>query len=142
MYTVNAYLNFMGNTEEAMNFYQSVFGGTFSRLQRYKDLPGSEKMPADVQHKIIHMSLAISNGTTIMATDSLASMEEHNHFSNNIHLCIQAETETEAEDLFVKLSKGGKVEMPMNKTFWGAYFGMCQDKYGVHWMINFDYPIN
>jgi PhnB protein len=142
MQTINAYLNFMGNTEDAMNFYKSVFGGEFTIFQRFKDVPGSEKMPADDQKKIMHISLTTKNGTTIMATDTLESMGKKLVFGNNFHLCIQAESETEADKLFAMLSAGAKVEMPLNKTFWGAYFGMLQDKFGIYWMINFSYPQN
>ena len=90
----------------------------------------------------MHISLTTKNGTAIMATDSLESMGQQVNFGNNVHLCIQAESETEVDKLFAALSAGGKVEMPVNKTFWGAYFGMCQDKYGVQWMINYTYNQN
>ena len=142
MQTINVYFNFMGNTEEAMNFYKSVFGGEFTGLSRFKDLPGSEKIPAHEQNKIMHITLTTKNGTNIMATDFLESMEQKFESGNGVNLCIQAESEEEVDKLFKDLSKGGKVDMPLNKTFWGAYFGMCKDKFGVNWMINFVYPQN
>jgi len=139
MLGVNPYLNFMGNSEEAMKYYKSLFGGEFAIFSRFKEMPGAEKMsPAD-QEKIIHISLVINKHTTIMATDYLESMEQKLILGNNSHICIQSETEAEADKFFEGLSKGGKVEMPMNKTFWGAYFGMCVDKFGVSWMINYTY---
>jgi len=126
----------MGNTEEAMNFYKSVFGGEFTLFQKFKDVPGSEKMSAEEQQKIIHISLTISKDITIMATDALESMGQKLIFGNNYHIHLEMESEAEADKLFPALSAGGKVEMPLNKTFWGAYFGMCVDKFGVAWMLN------
>lgn len=142
MLNINAYLHFMGKTEEAMNFYKSILGGEFTIFGRFRDVPGSENMNPEDQKKIMHISLTTKNGTVIMATDSLESMGQQVNFGNNVHLCIQAESETEVDKLFAALSAGGKVEMPVNKTFWGAYFGMCQDKYGVQWMINYTYTQN
>lgn len=139
MLNFTPYLNFMGHTEEAMNFYKSIFGGEFTIFQRFKDIPGGEKMAAKDQEKIIHVSLSIPPGITLMATDALEAMEQNLIAGNNFHICIHAENEAEANKLFGDLSRDGKVEMPMNKTFWGAYFGMCQDKFGILWMINFDY---
>ncbi|MEP7322824.1 MAG: VOC family protein [Saprospiraceae bacterium] len=138
MINTTPYLHFMGNTEEAMNFYHQVLGGEFAVFQRFKEVPGGEKMSAEDQEKIIHASLVIGQGHTIMATDSLESMGHQLVVGNNFHICIHAESETEAERLFEGLSAGGAVEMPLNKTFWGAYFGMCKDRFGVQWMINFD----
>jgi PhnB protein len=142
MLNINAYLHFMGKTEEAMNFYKSILGGEFTIFGRFRDVPGAENMNPEDQKKIMHISLTTKNGTVIMATDSLESMGQQVSFGNNVHLCIQAESETEVDKLFAALSTGGKVEMPVNKTFWGAYFGMCQDKYGVQWMINYTYNQN
>ena len=139
MLQIQAYLHFMGRTEEAMNFYKSVLGGEFTTFSRFRDVPGGELMSAADQQKIIHISLTTPGGVVIMATDSLESMEQQVSFGNNIHLCIQAESEAEVDKLFAALSSGGKVEMPVNKTFWNAYFGMCQDKFGVQWMINYTY---
>ena len=142
MLNINAYLHFMGKTEEAMNFYKSILGGEFTIFGRFRDVPGAENMNPEDQKKIMHISLTTKNGIVIMATDSLESMGQQVNFGNNVHLCIQAESETEVDKLFAALSTGGKVEMPVNKTFWGAYFGMCQDKYGVQWMINYTYNQN
>ena len=137
MHSFNPYLHFMGNTEQAMTFYKNVFGGEFTIFHRFKDVPGGEKMPAEEGEQLIHVSLAINKTTTLMATDTLATMEQHVTAGNNFHIHIQAESEAEADRIFTELSIGGKVDMPMNKTFFGAYFGMCQDKFGIYWMINF-----
>ncbi|MDN5285400.1 MAG: glyoxalase [Mucilaginibacter sp.] len=140
MLRTNFYLHFMGNTEEAMNFYKSVFGGDFESFMRYSDVPGGEKMPAHNQKKIMHAALPISAGQMIMATDTLESMERGVIFGNNYHISLDAESEAEVDQVFAALSAGGTIEVPLNKTFWGAYFGMFADKFGVQWMINYTYP--
>jgi PhnB protein len=140
MLSTNFYLHFMGNTEEAMNFYKSVFGGEFESFMRYSDVPGGEKMPAHDQTKIMHASLPIAGSQMIMATDTLESMERNVVFGNNYHISLEAESEAEVDKIFAALSASGTVEVPLNKTFWGAYFGMFADKFGVQWMINYTYP--
>jgi PhnB protein len=140
MATLNPYLNFNGNTEEAFNFYKSVFGGEFITLQRFKDTPEADRVaPAD-KDKIMHVSLPIGKGNILMATDAVESMGHKLTVGNNFSLSISAESEKEADKLFNGLSAGGKVEVPMSKMFWGAYFGMFTDKFGIKWMINYDYP--
>lgn len=138
MIAVNPYLNFMGNTGEAFNFYKSVFGGKFTTFQRFKDVPGGEKMTEADQEKIMHISLPIGNGNILMGTDALESMGQSLTIGNNFHISLSPESEEEADELFTKLSAGGQVTMPMDKAFWGAYFGMVTDKFGMQWMINYD----
>ncbi len=130
----------MGNTGEAMNFYKSAFGGEFTAYQRFKDMPGCEKMPAEEQEKFMHISLTTPDGIVFMATDALESMDQHLVFGNNYHVCIHTSSEAETDKLFNSLSADGKIEMPVNKTFWGAYCGMCRDKFGVQWMLTYTYP--
>ena len=137
MTSTNPYLHFMGNTEVAMNFYKTVFTGQFTNFQRFRDMPGSERMPTAEQEKILHITLDIGNGILIMATDALESMGQHVDFGNNFHICIHAESTSEVDRVFGQLSAGGQVEMPLNETMWGAYFGMVTDKFGVHWMVSF-----
>lgn len=137
MKNVDFYLHFNGNSETAMTFYKKVFGGEFLAVQRYKDMPGSEKMAEADREKMIHISLKITEGVTLMASDVVTKMDESVRFGNNYHLCLQADSQKEADKLFNALSENGRIEMPMNKTFWGAYFGMCIDQFGVQWMINF-----
>jgi len=140
MLNVNPYLHFMGKTEEAMNFYKSIFGGEFSIFQRYKDMAGGEKMSEEDQVKMIHISLPIGKGNVLMASDNLESMGHEIIAGDNFHICIHTENEKETDKLFKALSANGKTEMPLNKTFWGAYFGMCRDKFGIQWMISYDQP--
>jgi len=139
MLSVNPYLNFLGNTEEAFNFYKSVFGGEFTTFQRFKDVPGGEKMsPAD-QEKIMHVALPMGKTGYLMATDALESMGHTLTSGNNFYITLYTESESEADRLFPAISEGGSVEMPLNKTFWGAYFGMCKDKFGIQWMVNYQH---
>jgi PhnB protein len=137
MISINPYLNFAGNTEEAFNFYKSVFGGDFLSLQRFKDTPEAKKIPEEEKDKIMHVALPIDKNNIIMATDALESMGQKVIYGNNFYLSIEAESKAEAEIIFNKLSKEGKIEMPLQDTFWGAYFGMFADKFGVQWMINY-----
>lgn len=139
MIKINPYLNFLGKTEEAFNFYKSVFGGEFEILQRFKDienLPEKEKMSPDDLEKIMHVSLKIGNDT-LMGTDALESLGHKLNVGNNISLSISPDSKAEADKLFDSLKMGGEVEMPMTDMFWGDYFGMVDDKFGIKWMINY-----
>jgi PhnB protein len=138
MKALNPYLNFKGNTEEAFHFYKSVFGGEFTSLQRFKDTPEADRVPDNEKEKIMHIALRLGNGTTLMATDALESMGHHVTAGTNFHLSIDAESEEESKKIFATLSKGGVVSIPMEKMFWGAYFGMCTDPFGVQWMVSYD----
>jgi PhnB protein len=140
MIGTNTYFNFMGNAEEAMNFYKSVFGGEFTGFQRFGDMPGCERMPPEEQSQLMHITLTTAGGQVFMATDALKSMGHKLVFGNNSYTMLSTESEAETDRLFNGLSAGGKIESPLNKTFWGAYFGMFKDKFGVQWMINYNYP--
>ncbi|RNI28981.1 VOC family protein [Rufibacter latericius] len=138
MVTVHPYLNFDGNTEEAFLFYKSVFGGEFITLQRFKDVGDSSRIPADVQEKIMHIALPIGQGTILMGTDSLESMGHKLTPGNNFHLSLNTESREEADQIYASLSAGGQANMPMAKTFWGSYFGMLTDPFGVQWMVSYE----
>lgn len=142
MISINPYFNFMGKTEEAMNFYKSVFGGSFTVFQRFRDIPGGDKFPEKEQDKIIHISLVTPKGHVFMATDALESMDQKIVHGNSVRITLHTENESETKKLFDGLSQGGTIEMPLNKTFWGAFCGMCTDQYGIQWMVNFTYPVN
>jgi PhnB protein len=142
MSTINPYLNFSGNTEEAFDFYKTVFGGDYLAVQRFKDFPEGHKLPPEDQNKIMHISLPISNGYLLMGTDTLESMGQTTTVGNNFYISVQVESKKEADRIFNELSAGGKIEMHLQDTFWGAYFGMFADKFGIQWMINYDYPEN
>lgn len=136
MRNTTPYLHFKGNAGEAMDFYKSVLGGEFTIYQRYSDVPGAEKMPSQDQQKFIHISLQVSPEITIMASDAMGSGEDLLS-GNNFHICLHTDSEAETDKLFEGISKNGQVQMPLNKTFWGAYFGMCRDRFGVQWMLSY-----
>lgn len=139
MKAINPYLNFNGNTEEAFNFYKSVFGGEFINLTRFKDIPDADKMPPEAGDKIMHVSLPLGNGNILMGTDALESMGQSLTEGNNFSLALSTDSEEEADKVFAKLSSDGKITMPLQKVFWGSYFGMLNDKFGIQWMVSYDY---
>lgn len=149
MAKINPYLNFNGNTEEAFNFYKSIFGGEFTAFQRYGEMPdcggeapeGKQITEAD-KNKIMHVSLPIGEGHVLMATDVILSEGQKPVEGNNFSIAVGADSKEEAERIFNGLSDGGKIEMPLCDTFWGAYFGMFEDKFGIQWMVNYDYNGN
>jgi PhnB protein len=136
MVTINPYLNFAGNTEEAFKFYKSVFGGEFSTVQRFKDTPESGRVPEKEKNMLMHIALPLGKTNTLMATDALESMGHKFTAGDNIHLSVETESKDEALKIFNGLSAGGTVKMPLADTFWGAYFGMLKDKFGIHWMVS------
>ncbi|MDB5153343.1 MAG: hypothetical protein JWR54_2094 [Mucilaginibacter sp.] len=138
MATINPYLNFQDNTEEVFNFYKSVFGTEFIGLMRFKDAPGGDKMQPGDREKIMHIALPVGNGVILMGTDMLESQGQILKEGNNFSLAITPESEQEGVRFFNGLSAGGKVEVPFEKAFWGAYFGMFTDKFGIRWMVNYD----
>lgn len=131
MKSLAPYLNFDGNTREAMTFYQSCLGGQLN-IQSFADV----NMPGD-PNRTMHSNL-VSGPVTIMASDTMHDMNLNK--GNNAYLCIDCETVDELERLFASLSAGGQVQQPPQDTFWGARFGMLTDKYGVHWMFNCELP--
>jgi len=137
MATVNPYLIFNGNCEEAFNFYKSVFGGEFTYMGRFKDMPGEKPVSDSEKDLVIHVSLPLDKDSVLMGSDTTESAGKVN-FGNNIKLSLNTSGKEEADKLFNALSAGGKIIMPMGDTFWGAYFGMCTDKFDINWMINFD----
>lgn len=139
MAKMNPYLNFDGKAEEAFNFYKSVFGGEFTGAHKMSDAPGTENLPEDERNRIMHIALPIDEHTTLMASDTMPSMGHKLVEGNNVHISLHPTSREEADRLFNGLSAGGQVEMPLQDTFWGAYFGNFKDKYGINWMVNFDH---
>lgn len=139
MIQINPYLNFLEKTEEAFNFYKSVFGGEFTAIQRFKDvpdLPNKDKMSAEDQERLMHVALKVGDNT-LMGTDALSSLGQTLTAGNNISLSLNVDSKEEADRLFGALGEGGKVGLPMTDMFWGDYFGMVDDKFGIKWMISF-----
>ncbi|HZE71661.1 MAG TPA: VOC family protein [Pyrinomonadaceae bacterium] len=137
MATISPYLNFNGNTEDAFNFYKSVFGGEFLAVMRFKDNAECGKVSEADKERIMHIALPIGNGNVLMATDALESMGQKVTLGNNFYIALAPESKEEAERLFNGLSAGGKIEMPLQDMFWGAYYGSFADKFGVQWMVNY-----
>ena len=140
MATMHPYLNFLGNTEEAFLFYKSVFGGEFATFQRFSDTPHGAELPEADRGKIMHVSLPIAPGYELMGTDALESMGHKLVVGNNTYITINPDSEEDANKIYQGLSAGGTIEMELQKTFWGAYYGSFADKFGVQWMINYTYP--
>ena len=139
--TINPYLTFNGNCEEAFMFYKSVFGGHFGYMGRFKEMPpmeGHPPMPESEKEKIMHVSLPISKETILMGSDSSEAFGHATVVGNNFSISVSAASQAEADKLFHGLSSGGKVTMPIDKTFWGSYFGMLEDKFGIQWQVSFD----
>ncbi len=140
MARVSTYLNFPRNTEEAFNFYQSVFGGEFeggiNRMGQVPSQEGQPPMTEDDKNLVMHIALPILGGHMLMGTDAPQSMGFTVTPGNNVYINLEPDTRTETKKLFDALSDGGKVEMELQEMFWRDYFGSCTDKFGIQWMFN------
>ena len=142
MALINPYINFNGNAEEAFNFYKSVFGGEFAMVMRFKDMASPENPVSEKEaNKIMHIALPIGKNV-LMANDVPESLGVVNEMENRSKISISAESKAEADHLFSGLSAGGTIEMPIQDSPWGSYFGMFRDKYGIEWMVDFDPKYN
>ena len=140
MASVNLYLNFNGNCEEAFNFYKAAFGGEFGYIGRFNEMPPSDeyKMPESDAQKIMHVSLPVGDGTVLMGSDTGGEWAPSFVQGNNFSVSINTGSKDEADKIFNALSEGGKITMPLSKTFWSEYFGMFTDKFGIAWMVSYD----
>jgi PhnB protein len=139
MASINPYIHFNGNAEEAFTFYRSVFGGDFDRVARFKDLASDEHPIAENEaNKIMHIALPIGKSSILMGSDTPEFMGKHNENETRSKISIAADTKAEADNIFKGLSAGGNIEMPIDDSPWGSYFGMLRDKYGIEWMVSFD----
>lgn len=138
---ISTYVNFPGNTEEAFMFYQSVFKTEFiNGIQRFGQLPADPSQPPiaeNVKNMVLHIELPLLNGHILMGTDAPKEMGFNVVAGNNMHIQIEPDSKAEADRIFNALSAGGKISMPLQDMFWGAYFGSFTDKFGINWMINF-----
>lgn len=137
MRVLNPYLTFQGNCEEAFTFYKNVFGGEFSYLGRFSEMPPREgaTITESDRNKIMHISLPISKETILMGSDEWDSKAD---IGNNIGLSVTTDTKEDADRIYQELSAGGKANMPMSQTFWGDYFGMCTDRFNINWMVSYN----
>ncbi|HOJ06130.1 MAG: VOC family protein [Chlorobi bacterium] len=140
MAQINPYIMFNGNTEEAFNFYRSVFGGEYAAIVRFKDLPKdpNNRWTEAEADKIMHIALPIGKNNLLMANDVPVSMGRVNENENRSKISIRAESKEEADKIFNGLSAGGQIEAPIGDSPWGSYFGMFRDKFGIEWMVDFD----
>jgi PhnB protein len=138
MAQINPYLVFNGNCEAAFDFYKSVFGGEFNMISKFKEMPPMDgiEMTAELGEKVMHVAYNI--GSSILMGSDANPMQGNVSFGQNISLSINTESKEDADKFFNGLSADGQVTMPINDTFWGAYFGMFTDKFGIIWMVNFD----
>ncbi len=140
MARVSTYLNFMGNTQEAFSFYREVFGTEFiGEIQRMGDVPSNPDVPALSeleQQMVMHIELPILGGHVLMGTDMIGSLGHQLHIGNNITVMLEPDTVAEADRLYALLSQGGSEATGMMEMFWGAYWGVCLDRFGIRWMIN------
>ena len=138
MTTINPWINFNGNAEEAFTFYKSVLGGEFTKIVRFKDIASADFQPSeDDANKIMYIGLPLSEGNVLIANDVPSFMGEVNEKENRSKIAINTESREEAERIFNGLSVGGEVEMPMDNSPWGSYAGMFRDKYGIEWIVEF-----
>jgi PhnB protein len=141
MARTSTYVNFATQTETAFNFYKTVFGTQFTEpgIRRMGDMPTQNGMPTlseAAKNLVMHVELPITGGCILMGTDAPEQMGFNVTFGNNIYINIEPDTRAETKNLFDALSTEGKIEMDLQDMFWGAYYGCCTDKFGVHWMFN------
>jgi PhnB protein len=138
MTTINPWINFNGNAEEALTFYKSVFGGEFTKIIRFKDIATAEYPVAEKEaNKIMYIALPIGKNNVLIANDVPEVMGKVNENENRSKILVSVDIKEEAERLFNGLSVGGQVEGPMGDSPWGSYAGMFRDKYGIEWLIQF-----
>lgn len=138
MTTINPWINFNGNAEEAFTFYKSVFGGEFTSIVRMKDLASADFPVAEKdENKIMRIALPIGKNNMLIANDVPDFMGKVNENENRSKISISTESKEEAERIFNGLTVGGSIEMPMGDSPWGTYFGMFRDKYGIEWAVEY-----
>ncbi len=136
MTTLNPWINFNGNAEEAFSFYKSVFGGEFAKIVRFKDIASEEFPVAEKEEdKIMYIALPIGESTVLVANDVPEVLGQVNERENRSKILVRVESKEEADRVFSGLSVGGEVEGPMGDGPWGTYAGMFRDKYGIEWII-------
>lgn len=139
MTQLNTYLNLPGTSEEAFTFYQSVLGGELMGPSRFKDTPEGAKLSPEEGEKAMHVALKVGENM-LMATDALESMGHTLKEGNNFNLCLNVDSKEEADRIYAGLSEGGKQTKTMSDEFWGDYFGILTDKFGINWMIAYSHP--
>ena len=145
MAKINPHILFKGNTEEAFQFYKSVFGGDFAMITRMKNLPNDPNNPVseNESNKIMNIALPIGKSNILMGSDVAEQFMDHELVTGNRYtIAISAESKEEAEKIYNGLSVDGFIEIPLSESPWGSFFGMFTDKFGIQWMIDFDPKYN
>ena len=140
MQLAHIYVNFPGTAEEALRYYENVFGTKIMMMQTFGDTPFMKDVPEASRKKIMHAQLPITDVVHLMASDAVEGLGPKTTFGEGFHICIVAKDKAEADRAFELLSNGGKVDMPIANAPWGPYFGMCVDRFGVHWMVSLPNP--
>jgi PhnB protein len=138
MARVNTYLNFMGNTEEAFNYYEKVFNTKITALSRMKDFPNNHgaQLSEEDSNKVMNVQLPILDGHVLMGTDMLESMGHKLQVGNNFSISLDVDTRAEADRIYNLLSVNTPSGSGMGEMPWGAYWGSCEDQFGIRWMIS------
>ncbi len=134
--SLNTYLTFDGDCAEAFDFYKSVFGGEFMMVSTFADAPPDMGVKDEEKDRIMHVSLPVG-GSVLMGSDTAGGHGPALAKGNNFSIAFTPASKEDADAKFAKLKEGGAETMAMQETFWGSYFGMCTDRFGVQWMVNF-----
>ena len=137
MATINPYLTFDGNCEEAFSFYRSVFGGEFATLMRMGEVEGMP-VPDSAKNQVMHVALPVGETAILMGSDTMEGMGPAFSAGNNFSVAVGPKSKEEADQIYAGLSAGGTQTSPMADAFWGGYFGILVDKFGIQWLINYD----
>ena len=137
--SLNTYLTFGGNCREAFEFYRSVFGGEFTSFQTFADAPPDMGVPEAEKDRVMHVSLPIGS-SVLMGSDSASGFGPPLVVGNNFSIAVEATSKAHCDEMFAGLSAGGTVLMPLQETFWGAYYGLWTDRFGINWMANYTLP--
>ena len=138
MPTLHPYFNFDGKAEEAFLFYESVFGTKIAMISRMNEAPGLDDLPENERNRVMHVSMPINDKTILMASDILPSKGHKYVEGTNINISITPESREQADEYFNKFAAKGTVDMPMADAFWGDYFGMVTDEFGIKWLISYN----
>ena len=139
MSTINPWINFNGNAEEAFTFYKSVFGGEFKKIIRFRDLASDNfPIPENELDKVMKIALPIGKHTLLIANDVPSFIGTVSENENRSKIFVSAESREEADKIFNGLSAGGAIEGPIDDSPWGTYAGMFRDKYGIEWIVEYD----
>ncbi len=140
MSEINPYIRFDGNCRQAFEFYSQVFKTAYQNFGTFKELPPEYAVDEKHHHLIMHATLPIGDSTVLFGSDTSEEFGPPPTAGNNFSLSVSMDTEEEARRVFSELSEGGHVEMPMAPAFWGSLFGTLTDRFGIHWMVGYDYP--